>query len=313
VRMDLLEKRITSDWIEVREKLNTPVRMKAYLKLDDVKLSVLPGELRGCTLAGIVEYKKHLAGSVFNFLTKLSYTTPNQTEILGSEADIRVLLYILCIQTQFATGQKKPLKETEGPASGTSVPNRPLLEEIVTEVKARVAGNPELVKNPHVKNIFMEIQLYQKEFEQFVTMSPEIPDDRAPTFFANYKKRIDGILDNVHTHFREIQMAEDAELRREFQLQEEDQFVTPELVKLISTQAQEMTKVRSSIFHALQEGYQIRNLLLKLTERRDPLLVLFDEELKMLDQRQDPTANGHPAAVKFARSVASVIEGNKKG
>lgn len=311
--MDLLEKRITSDWIEIREKLNTPVRMKAYLKLDDMKLSSVPDELRNSTLGGIVEFKKKVAGSVFNFLTRLTYTTPNQTEILGAESDIRLLILILCFQTQFATGQMKPAKEAEAPAAGPNARNRPPIEELVAEVKARVAGNPELAKNPHVKNIFMEIQLYQKEFSQFATLSPQIPDDRAPSFFMNYKKRLDGILDNIHAHFRDVRMAEDAEMRREFLRQEEDQFVVPELVKMVSIQAQELTKVRSSIFHALQEGYQIRNLLLKLTERKEPFFALLDEELKFLDTRQEPEANGHPAAVKFARAVAVVMEGNKKG
>ncbi len=311
--MDLLEKRITSDWIEVREKLNAPVRLKAYLKLEDTKLSGLPDELRGSTLAGIVELKKRIGGSVFNFLTKLTYTTPNQTEILGAEADLRVLIYVLCLQTQFATGQIKPAKEADGPLAGANSKSRPTVEELVAEVKARVSGNPELAKNPHVKNIFMEIQLYQKEFSQFAALSPQIPDDRAPTFFMNYKKRLDGILDNVHAHFRDIRLAEDAEMRKEFQRQEEEHFVVPELVKLLSAQAQELTKVRSSIFHALQEGYQIRNLLLKLVERREPFLALLEEELKLLDTRQDPASSGHPAAVKFARALAVVLEGNKKG
>ena len=310
--MDLLEKRITSDWIEIREKLNTPVRMKTYLKLEDTRLSTLPDDLRGSTMGGIVEYKKRLAGSVFNFLTRLTYTTPNQTEILGIEAEIRVLIYILCLQTQYATGQIKPAKEADGPLAGSNSRNRPPVEEVVSEVKARVLGNPELAKNPHVKNIFMEIQLYQKEFAQFSALSPQIPDDRAPTFFANYKKRLDGILDNVHAHFRDIRIAEDAEMRKEFQKQEEELFVTPELVKLISQQAQELTKVRSSIFHALQEGYQIRNLLLKLMERRDPFLALLEEEFKILDARQEPTVAGHPLAVKFARCVAQTLEGSKR-
>jgi hypothetical protein len=311
--MDLLEKRITSDWIEIREKLNTPARMKAYLKLEDMKLAPLPDELRACTMAGIVEFKKRLGGSVFNFLTRLTYTTPNQTEILGAEADLRLLIYILCLQTQFATGQIKPAKEADGPLAGANSKDRPTVEELVGEVKARISGNPELAKNPHVKNIFMEIQLYQKEFAQFSALSPQIPDDRAPTFFMNYKKRLDGILDNVHAHFRDIRLAEDAEMRKEFQRQEEEHFVVPELVKLISTQAQELTKVRSSIFHALQEGYQIRNLLLKLVERREPFLALLEEELKLLDTRQDPSSSGHPAAVKFARAVAVVLESNKRG
>lgn len=311
--MDLLEKRITSDWIEIREKLNTPVRMKAYLKLEDSKLAGLPDDLRGSTLGGIVEFKKKLAGSVFNFLTRLTYTTPNQTEILGAEADIRVLIFVLCLQTQFATGQIKPAKEAEGPLAGSNARNRPPVEEVVAEVKARVMANPELAKNPHVKNIFMEIQLYQKEFGQFSALSPQIPDDRAPTFFMNYKKRLDGILDNVHAHFRDIRMAEDAEMRKEFQRQEEEHFVMPELVKLLAAQAQELAKVRSSIFHALQEGYQIRNLLLRLVDRRDPLLVLFEEELKLLDTRQDSTLSGHPSAVKFARALAAILEGNRRG
>jgi hypothetical protein len=308
--MDLLEKRITSDWIEIREKLNTPVRMKAYLKLDDRKLSVLPDELRAATLGGIVDFKKKLAGSVFNFLTRLSYTTPDQTEILGSEADIRVLILILCLQTQFATGQIKPPKEEEQ-AAGPNTRNRPPIEEVIGEVKARVAGNPELARNPNVKTIFMEIQLYQREFAQFSAMSLQIPDDRAPTFFSNYKNRIDTILNNIHSRFRDIRMAEDVELRKEFQRQEEEVFAFPELVKCIANQAQELAFVRSSIFHALQEGYQIRNLLLKLTERREPYLSLLEEELALLDGRQDPETSGHPAAVKFARALAVVIEPRK--
>jgi len=286
--------------------------MKAYLKLEDYKLAAIPSELRSATMAGIVEYKRRLAGSVFNFLTKLTFTTPSQNEILGAEGDVRVLLYVLCLQTQFVTGQAKPSKEADGPLAGANSRNRPPVEEVVAEVKSRMAANPELAKNPHVKNIFMEIQLYQKEFAQFSALSPQIPDDRAPTFFANYKKRLDNILDNVHAHFKDIRMAEDEEMRKEFQKQEEEIFVVPELVKAVSAQAQALSKVRSSIFHALQEGYQIRNLLLKLVEGKEPFLALLEEELALLDSRQDPASGGHPAAVKFARAVAVVLEGPKK-
>jgi len=307
--MDLLEKRITSDWIEIREKLNTPVRMKAYLKLDERKLGSLPDDLRAATLGGVVDFKKKLAGSVFNFLTRLTYTTPDQTEILGSEADIRTLIYVLCLQTQFATGQLKPPKDD--PAPGPTARNRAPIEEVIAEVKARVAGNPDLARNPHVKTVFMEIQLYQREFAQFSAMSLQIPDDRAPTFFNNYKGRLDTILNNIHTHFRNIRVAEDAELQRDAQRQEEEIFVFPELVKCLSIQAQELAFVRSSIFHALQEGYQIRNLLLRLTERREPFVAMLDEELALLDGRQDEGSSGHPAAVKFARALAAFLEPRK--
>jgi len=310
--MDLLEKRVTSDWIEVREKLNTPTRMKAYLKIDDAKVAAMPDELRACTLSGIVEYKRKVAGSFFNFLTRLAFTTPDQSEILGAEADLRRLILVMCWETQFATGQQKPAKEVNPELAGSNARNRPPLEEVINEVKGRVAGNAELAKNPHVKNIFMEIQLYQKEFAQFAAMSPQISDDRAPTFFMNYKKRLDGILESIHGHFRDIRMAEDEELRKEFMRLEEDQFIVPDLVKQISAQAQLLTFVRSSIFHALQEGYQIRNLLLKLVDHKEPFFGFLDEELAILDTRQEADAGGHPAAVKLARSLAAALEGPRR-
>lgn len=307
--MDPVDNKIFKEWIDVRDRLSTPVKMKAHLKLDDKQVGPLQDELRGATMTGVVEWKRKAAGSVFNFLTRLEFTTPNQAEIMDAEAHIRVQLFVISLQTIFSTGQMKPAKEAEGPLASANGKTRPSIEELVSEVKARVSTKPELAKNPHVKNIFMEIQLYQKEFAQFSALSPTIPDERAPTFFANYKKRLDGILDNVHAHFRDIRLAEDDELRKEFARVEEDLFVAPELTKLLASQAQELQKVRTSIFHALQE-YKVRDALLKLVNLREPVLALFEEELKFLDSRQDRASTGHPAAVKFARSLASALESN---
>jgi hypothetical protein len=260
-------------------------------------------------MEGVVEVKKKFANTIFNFLTRLSFTTPDQNEILAMESELRVLVYLLSVEVLYAQGLLKPSKEVEGELAGANSRSRIPIEQVIQEVKSRMAGNPELVKNLHVKNIFMEIQLYQKEFANFAQMSPQIPDDRAATFFMNYKKRLDGILDNVHTHYREIQMAEDEELRREFQRQEEDQFAVPELAKLIQQQAHEMSRVRATIFHALQEGSQVRKILLKLVELQVPFITLLEEELRILDSRQDD-ARGHPAAVKLGRNMALSLESN---
>ncbi|MEI8094105.1 MAG: hypothetical protein WCG80_07840 [Spirochaetales bacterium] len=308
--MDLLEKRITSEWIEIREKLSLPSKLKQYLKLDDLKIQTLPATLRAASMEGVVEVKKKFANGVFTFLTRLSFTTPDQAEILAIEGELRLLVYLLSVQVLYAQGQLKPNKEVEGELAGTSSRNRVPVEQVIQEVKNRIGGNPELAKNIHVKNIFMEIQLYQKEFGNFAQMSPQIPDDRAATFFMNYKKRLDSILDNVHMHYREIQMAEDEAMRKEFQRQEEDQFVLPELAKLLQQQAHEMSRVRATIFHAIQEGSQVRKILLKLVELQAPFITLLEEELRMLDSRQDTAARGHPAAVKLGRNMAVSLESN---
>lgn len=308
--MDLLEKRITSEWIEIREKLSLPPKLKAYLKIDDLRLAQFPGLLKQASMEGVVEVKKKMANAIFSFLQRLSFTTPDTKEIQAVEGDLRLLVFLISIEVLYAQGQLKPSKEVEGELAGTSSRNRIPIEQVISEVKGRISANPQLATNSHVKNIFMEIQLYQKEFGNFAAMSPQIPDDRASTFFMNYKKRLDGILDNVHAHYREIQMAEDEQLRKEFQKQEEDQFVFPELVKLLQSQAHEMSRVKATIFHALQEGDQIRKILLKLVDLQKPFISLLEEELRLLDGRQDSELKGHPAAVKLGRNMAVTFETN---
>jgi hypothetical protein len=308
--MDLLDKRITSDWIEIREKLLLPQRLKQYLKIDDQRLSPLPQALRMAGMEGVVEVKRKLANSVFTFLTRLSFTTPDQAEILDIEGELRVLVYFLSVEVLFAHGSLKPAKEAEDDLAGNSGSGRLPVEQVMLEVKNRVAANPELVKNSHVKNIFMAIQMYQKEFGNFSQMSLSIPDDRAATFFMNFKKRLDGILENIQSHYRVIQQAEDEELRKEFRRQEEAQFAFPDLVKLLQSQAHEISRVRSTIFHALQDGSQVRKVLLKLVELQAPFITLLEQELRMLDARQDAGTRGHPSAVKLARSIANSMESN---
>jgi len=308
--MDLLDKRITSDWIEIREKLLLPHKLKQYLKIEDVRLSSLPPALRLAGMEGVVEVKKRLANSVFTFLTRLSFTTPDQAQILDIEGELRVLVYFLSVEVLFAHGTLKPAKDPEDELAGNSGSGPIPIEQVIQEVKSRVAANPDLVKNANVKNIFMEIQMYQKEFGNFSQMSLAITDERAATFFMNFKKRLDGILANIQSHYRVIQMAEDEELRKEFHRQVEDQFAFPELVKLLHSQAHELSRVRSTIFHTLQEGSQVRKDLLKLVELQAPFITLLEQELRMLDSRQEAGTRGHPSAVKLARSIANSMESN---
>lgn len=317
--MDLLEKKITGDWIDVREKLSTPVRLKTYLKLDDARLSLLPQELRQASFEGIVEYKRKITSSIFGFLSKLAHMTPSQSEILNCEGEVRLVIYVLCLENLFATGALKPSLEVAqaaaqagGSATGESK-NRTNIDQVLKEVTARLTDNPELAKDTHYKNILMEIQMYKKEYAQFVAMSPKIPDDRAPTFFANFKQRIDQILNNIEQHYQEILIADSADLRKDAIRLEEEVLVSAPLHKLISAQAQELSLVRSTILHALHEGYQIRNLLLHLTQKKEPFHALLDEELRHIDSKQGQGTSGHPLAIKMARNIAQTLDsGNFK-
>ncbi|NNM68133.1 MAG: hypothetical protein HKM06_09005 [Spirochaetales bacterium] len=307
--MDFLEKKITADWIDIREKMTAPPRMKSYLQIPDESLSLTAQDLRNSIPGGPSDYKRRSIVEIFSFLSRLSHQSPAQEEILERENVLRQLIFVNCQEYQFATGVFKPQGEEDLPKEGGGKPPRMPLDRLIADVMSRLQASPDWVKDPRVKNVLMEIQLYKKEYEQFKALSPKIPDERAPGFLANFRQRIEGIVKTIYNYYEEMLALERAPA--EVSSREDDLFLIPGLGRLLVTQTQELSLIRSTIQFALQEGYQIRVLLLRLTAKKDPLLALVDEEAKLLEnaKRQNP---GQEVALRLAKNLAAAVEGNTR-
>ena len=306
--MDLLDKKVTADWIDVREKLTAQTRLKAYLKLDQEGLNAEAKVLRTCTLGGPVEYKRKLLQAVFSFLTRLEFQTPAQQEIEERELVLRQLIYVNSLEYQFVLGQLKPQRETSSEGSSTSGGSPPVpLDEIVREVTARLNANPELAKDSRVKTILMEVQLYKKEYDQFKQLSPKIPDDRAAGFLANFQKRISDIVGAIRGQYEELLATDRQELAGELSKKEDEVFLVPGLNRLLTAQTQELSLLRSTVNFALQEGYQMRSLLVRLTNRKDPVLALVEEESRLWESwgRQIKVSD---VSIRLVRNMAQTLQ-----
>lgn len=306
--MDLLDKKVTADWIDIREKLTVPARLKSYLKLEQEGLVAEAKVLRTCTLGGPVEYKRKLIQSVFSFLTRLEFQTPTGQDIEERELVLRQLIYVNSLEYLFALGQLRPQRDAGGENTPTSGGAPPVpLEDIVREVTARLNANPELAKDSRVKTILMEVQLYKKEYDQFKQLSPKIPDDRAAGFLANFQKRISDIVGAIRGQYEELLASDRRELSGEQAKKEEEIFLVPGLNRLLMTQTQELSLLRSTVNFALQEGYQMRALLVRLTTRKDPVLALVEEEGRLWESwgRQITLPD---AAVRLARNLALTLQ-----
>jgi hypothetical protein len=307
--MELLEKKITADWIDVREKMTAPVRLKSYLQISDESLSQTVQNLRNSSPGGLVDFKRRSLVEIFSFLSRLSHQSPSQVEILERENELRRLLFVNCQEYQFVTGVFKPQGEEALPDEGGGEPARLPLDRLVTDVMSRLQASPELVKDPRFKNVLMEIQLYKKEYDQFKALSPKIPDERAPGFLANFKQRIEGIVKTIYNYYEEILAQEKAST--EVRASEDDLFLVQGLGRLLMAQSQELSFIRSTILYALQEGYQIRALLLRLESKKDPLLALVDEEGKLLENAKRQNS-GREVALRLAKNLAAALEGNTR-
>lgn len=289
----LLARRITSDWLEYRERLTTPNRLKTYLRLERIHMYRLQESIQ--TFGHVLDYERRSYTHIYGFLSKLIRTTPTQNEFLSEESNIRVVLYGLGLQHAFATGhlRSKPEETAEAESPVT-------LQQIMADIQGRIQADPETAKIPSIKSIVFEFQAYKKEQTSFRELSPKISDERAPAFFTAYKQRVEQITQAIRNKYANLLSEETSDSRKARQASAEKELVNEALAKVLSAQAQEISRVRSTLILAVQEGRGFREDMLKLGERRDITLSLVEEQENILEKMSGGT---DPA--RFQRRLTS--------
>ncbi len=287
----LLSRRVTSDWIDYRERLITPNRLRSYLRLEQIHIFRLQESIQ--TFGHVLDYARRSFTHIFSFLSKLVRTTPTQNEMLGEESNLRILLYGLGLQNAYAAGHLKSQNE-----DATQEETPLTLHQIMNNIQERIQKDPEVAKLPHVKSIIQEFQAYKKEQTSFREMSPNISDDRAPLFFTAYKQRVEQITTAIRSKYIVLQEDEGQEAQDNLQKKTETELMNDALARVVLAQAQEISKVRSTLNLAIQEGRGFREDMLKLAEKRDILLSLVEEQENILVKMSGPENPG-----KFTRKL----------
>jgi hypothetical protein len=275
-RMIDLPRRISGDWIVLKEKLHD-----FYALLDEfgVTASELRAEierLRLCVESGIVEYKRSRLAPVLSGLETARFRTLGMEEIEGHERDLTLLLLTVFVQRQLALDQiPLPKPAEEKPDFGVDGMQ---VNVILSDINSRIKAEPTFRSRPAVKNILVQVQLYKRENEKMRELLPTIKNEMRAAFLGNFTQTFNRIIESIRRNYAAV-------------LQEEIAAVKPDrpafslalvplkgLAPLLLAQAKEFCRARSTLTHAREDKYKTREILVALYDGRHDAIRLIEEE-----------------------------------
>lgn len=310
--MSDLEKRISGDWIELREKANELHMLLDALDVPPHQLRASSDALRRSVEQGIVEFKRTMFAPVLVALEAARYKSLAPDDMGAQEKSLSVLLLAVLMQRLYCM-EGLPLARPQEEKRDFGVDSLQV-GAILNDVNARLKANPGFRGHPAVKNILMQVQRYNGENKKMRELLPTIKPEMRSSFLANFSRTFDEIIGSIRRQYASILQEEasvDKTPKQGFSLS-----LVPlkELAPLLATQAREVSKFRSTLANAREEKYKIRESLVRLYDSRQVVLKLVEDELKMYRrlcqkiQPDDIDGCANAMAMGFRDEVASLLE-----
>jgi hypothetical protein len=317
--MSDLEKRISGDWIELREKANDLHTLLEALAVPSHQMRAAADALRHSVEQGIIEYKRTLFAPVLVALETARYKALAPDDMGAQEKSLAVLLLAILVQRLFCM-ETIPLVRPHDQKRDFGVDSLQV-GAILSDVNARLKANPGLRGNPAVKNILMQVQRYNTENRKMRELIPTIKPEMRASFLANFSRTFDEIIGSIRRQYSAILQEEasvDKARKEGFSLA---LLPLKELAPLLATQAREVSKFRSTLANAREEKYKIRESLVRLYDSRQVVLKLVEDESRTYRrlcqriQQDDIDGCAGAMAMGFRDEVASLLEkqGRREG
>jgi hypothetical protein len=273
-----LEKRIIGDWVELREKSNELHALLDALALHPPEIRETGERLRHSVEQGIVEFKRTLLSPVLVALETARYKSLATGEMGAQEKSLTQLILVILVQRLLAA-EMIPLSRQQEQKRDFGIGDLQV-NVILSDINARVKANPKLRAHAAVKNILMQVSVYNKENQKMRELLPTIKPEMRASFLSNFTKTFEEIIGSIRRHYSVILQEEaEAQKAREevFSL---SLFPLKELAPLLVNQAKEIARMRSTLAHARDEKYKTREVLVRLYDQRHEVLKMIEEEVK---------------------------------
>jgi hypothetical protein len=273
-----LEKRISGDWIEIREKSNDLYTLLEALAVPSYEMKGAAERLRRSVEQGIVEFKRATLSPVLVALETARYRTIPADTMAAQEKALGLLLLAILVQRLLCTDG---IPMARPPAAKRDFGVESLqVNMILADVNARVKANASLRTHTAVKNILMQVQRYNQENHKMRELLPAIKTEMRASFLSNFTRTFDEIIGSIRRQYLAL-LEEDAAAetaRREgFSLA---LMPLKDLAPLLASQAKEVARFRSTLAHAREEKHKTRESLVHLYDGRQAVLKLIEEEPK---------------------------------
>jgi hypothetical protein len=311
-----LEKRISGDWFELREKAKDFHALLDFFRLSPSQLRDAAAKLRLSVEQGIIEFKRSMLSPVLVALETARYKALDGEEMIEQESSLAALLLAIMVQRLLAVDllpRSRPREEAQQIATDTLE-----VGAIVEAVKTKIKNNPAARAHPSIKNILAQVQVYNKENKKMRELLPMIKPEMRVSFLANFSRTFGEIVGSIRRHYAAFLQEEAAASKSRpagFSLA-----VLPlkDLGPLLATQAREIARIRSTLAHAREEKYKTREVLVRLYDSRHQVLTLIEDELRMYrgickeTLQYDLEACALEISVGFRDQVVEILEKQSK-
>jgi hypothetical protein len=273
-----LARRISGDWITLKGKANDLSELFEEFGITASELKAENERLRLAVESGIVEYKRTRLAPVLAGLETARFKTLALEEIAGHERVLTLLLVTVLVQRMIALGliplQKPAETKTDFGVDGMQV------NVILSDINSRIRVNPSLRQKAAVKNILVQVQLYNRENQKMRELSPTIKGEMRAAFFGNFTQRFKEINDSIRRNYAELLHEEEAVAKSERPAFSLSLVPLKRLVPLLTEQAKQFCRMRSTLAHAREDKYKTREILVALYDGRHDTVRLVERERK---------------------------------
>jgi hypothetical protein len=276
--MPELEKKISGDWIDVKAVMGDLYGLQDLLVLPLPEIKSTTERLRFSVEQGIIEFKRALLSPVLSVLETARFKTLEAPEIGEQERSLTQLLFVVMVQRLLAM-EIVPLSKAPETKRDFGIGDMQV-NVILSDVNSRMKATPALRARPEYKNILMQVQLYNRENQKLKELLPTIKPEMRNAFLGNFTKTFGEIIGSIRRHYLAIlqeEAAGDKARQAGFSLAH---LPLKELGPLLTDQAREFSRIRSTLAYARVERYKTREVLVRLYDQRQEALRLIEEEAK---------------------------------
>lgn len=271
-----LEKRISGDWIDLREASKDQFALIEHLKISSQDMNNSAQDLQHAVEEGLLEYKNVALRRAFITLEAVQFQSVRFEELQAREKPLTELLFVILIQRLLCSGVV-PLSKNK--AGQTLSPDDMEVSAVLADIRERIKHNPGFQKHPAVKNVFVQLSIYQKEKKKMQELLPTIKEDKRAVFRANFGATFKGIFASIKKNYTEILREEESQ-RKDKESKQDLLYRIPthDLSPFLSKQAQEVSRLRSTLAYAREDKYKTRSILVNLFKQRDDYMKLIENE-----------------------------------
>jgi hypothetical protein len=271
-----LEKRISGDWIDLKSTLNDLYGILQLLGVPLHEMRSAADRLRLCVEQGVVEYKRNSMGPVLAVLETVRYKSPAMDELGEQRRTLSTLLLVVAVQRLLAMDFLPLGRVPEKKEIGVGDMQ---VNVILSDVNSRIKTKPALRADPSIKNILMQVQLYNKENRKLKDLLPSIKPELRTSFLRNFTQTFSSIIASINRNYAALLLKEQKEKNageRGFSL---GALAMKDLGPLLTSQAKEFSRIHSTLAYACEEKYKTREILVRLYDGRQEAVRLIEDEL----------------------------------